>query len=236
MFASSLRICGWLSPVLGLALLAGCASTLPGSELTKSPAPWRISSPTPTTLKLPAEKPFNIHLVEVTKAPGLDGTADADAHVDRQGAATASAKVQGEGKASGSFRLGQAMANPTDRQVDFDITATYTCGYSVSETPAANFPDAQATLRLYARQQRGRLLKTLDLINHTTENGAVERTSSDTVTFTVTLGPGAEVDVFFYGEVAVSTPETRSAEGKLELKDVQLTVATRPAPAVKAEP
>lgn len=236
MLALSLRVLGWLPPVLGFMLLGGCASALPGSELAKSPAAWRISGPTPTTLKLPAEKPFNIHLVEVTKAPGLDGTADADARADKQGTAMALAKVQGEGKASGSFRLGQALANPTERQVDFDITATYTCAYAVSQTPAANFPDAQTTLRLYARQQRGRLLKALDLVTHSTENGAVERTSSDTVTFTVTLGPGADVDVFFYGEVTVSTPDTRAAEGQIELKDVQLTVATRPAPAVKVEP
>jgi hypothetical protein len=221
---------------LGLAtlLLAGCASAQFGSELSARPKARAIDKIEGAALHLPQDQPYNITLPKVTKEPRLEGTADADALAKPTGDGSASATVTNGGKAEGIFQIGHALTNATDRQADFEFRVRYNYEFEARATTELALPDASVGLRLYARSERGRLLRDLVLVQHTTENGAAQRSAGDSLTFTLTLAPGETVDVFVAGQAKIEVPDGRSASCALKITGLQMDVTTRPAPAVPA--
>lgn len=215
--------------------LAGCSNTRFGSQLSVQPRPQPISAAAGTTLRLPQDKAFSIALPSANREPGLGGTAEADADATGAGTAEASAAIADSGTAAGLFQLGHSFENDTSRQADFKFTVRYHYAFEAAATPESGYPDAVVGLKLYARGQRGRLLQDLSLIQHSTDSGSLERAGEEALHFTLTLGPDEVVTVFLAGQVKVEIREGRSAHGALKLRDVQMEVVTKPAPATGDE-
>jgi len=215
-------------------LLAGCSSAQFGSELSARPKPQPIRDVESTTLRLPQTAPFSIALPRASKEAGLEGQADADASAKPSGEAEATASVTDSGKAEGLFQLGHAFANDTDRQMDLDCNVRFHCELEARQEPDARLPDASSGLRLYAREERGRMLRDIPLVEQSTENGTTQRQADEDLHFTVTLGPGQSVDIFLAGQARVDIPSGRSASATLKLRGLQFEVVTRPAPPIQA--
>ncbi|MCK4341244.1 MAG: hypothetical protein KAY37_05910 [Phycisphaerae bacterium] len=216
-----------------LLLLSGCAGGQFGSELSQRPKARPISKPEGTTLRLPRDQEFNIHLSRDSTEPGLDGEAEASATARAAGEGEALAAVTGGGKAEGIFWLGQALTNATTRQTDFDFKVHFEYEFEAQATPGLKLPDAVVGLRLYARDELGRLLRDVILVQYSTENGATKRRASENLDFTLTLGPSDAVSVFLAGQAKVEVPDGRSASCSLKLRGLTIEVVTRPAPAVR---
>ena len=215
-------------------LLSGCSTAQFGAELSVRPKAHSLRKTEPVTLRLPQDEPFSIALESSRRDPGLDGEASADARAKPSGQGEASATVSRSGTAEGLFRLGHAFANDTDRQMDLDLAVRYHCEYEAREEPDARLPDATVGLRLYARDERGQILRDFVLVEYATDDGTARRQADDSVSFTLTLGPGQSVDVFLAGRAMVNVPTERTAAGLLKLNGLQFEVATRPAPPVRA--
>jgi hypothetical protein len=224
--------CGLVPLLAGPLLLAGCVSAQFGRELAARPTPMVLNRVEGMTVRLPQEQPFNITLARAAREPGLAGTAEVDAYARPEGAARASAAVENGGKSEALFQIGHALRNGTDRQADFACRVQFEYEFETQapETPGAT--DAFVGLRLYARLERGRLLRDVPLTQHAAENGAVRRSSREQVEFTLTLGPGDAVDVFVAGQARVEVPEGRSATCAVTLRGLEMEVVTRPASAV----
>ena len=220
--------------LVGGLLLAGCSSTQFGSQLSARPKPQAIRELESTTLRFPQSAPFAIALPRASKEAGLDGKADSDASAQPNGEAEVNASVTSSGKAEGLFQLGHAFANDTDRQMDLNVTVRFQCEFEAREEPDARLPDASVGLRLYARDERGRILRDIPLVDQSTENGTTQRQDNEDLHFTVTLGPGQSVDVFLAGQAKADIPSGRSASAKLKLRGLQFEVVTQPAPPVQA--
>ena len=216
------------------AFLPACMNAQFGSELSARPKARPIDKVEGTTLHLPQDQPFNITLPKVTKEPRLEATADADATAKPTGDGSASATVTNGGKAEGLFQIGHALSNATDRQADFDFRVRCQYEFEARATTEQNLPDAAVGLRVYARSERGRLLRDIVLVQHTTENGAAQRGSSENLSFTLTIAPGETVDVFVAGQAPIAVPDGRSASCSIKMTGLQMDVTTRPAPAVPA--
>lgn len=212
--------------------LAGCASTTFGSELTATPAPLIIRDTQATTLRLPSETGFSIHLPQSTEQAGLQGAVDATAKVEKEGSASAVAVVRNGGKGAATFQLGHVFRNDTAQQLDLNIRVRYAFEFAVKNEPVQNLPDATLGIRLFARDARGRLLRDFDLIRHSTEQGAATRRSDEDLSFELVLGVNETMSVFLAGQSSVDAPEGRSAESRLEVKQFSMDVQTRPSPAV----
>lgn len=223
----------WM-PLAGLALLAGCESGQFGAELVAQPKAYAISSTETTTLRLPRDQSYNIALPRVMKEPRLGGTAEADAEAAAAGTAMALAEVDSGGVAEGVFQLGHALRNATDRQTDFEVDVKFSHAFTAGMSSAAGLADAMAGLRIYARTARGRILRDIALLDYSTESGPINRSSSEGVSFTVTLGPEDTLNVFLAGRARVDVPDDRSAHARLELTDVTMDITAMPAPAVQA--
>lgn len=216
-------------------LVSGCAAGRFGSDLAHHPrSPARVKSADAATVSWPQREPLNITLTETTEVPGLDGAAESDAVASRDGSAEAYAKVTGGGTASALFQVGHAFSNETERMLDCTITVRFAYEVATRAEPDTGRPDAMVGLRLYARDNLGRLLRDDTLIEHTTEGGPTERDATETITFDVTLGRGALLNVFLAGQTQIDTESDRMASGRLSLRDLQIDVATRPAPQVQS--
>jgi len=216
-----------------LLLLAGCGEGRFGSELSARPRPHPLHQTEAQVLRLPQDEAFSIVLTQANRKPGLGGLAESDARADRAGTAEASAAVTDSGEALGLFQLGHAFENPTDRQMDLDLAVGFGYAFEVSATPDSGYPDATAGLRLYARDNRGRLLRELNLAGHSSEAGAARRESAERVAFTLTLPPRSSVNVFLAGQANVNIREGRSAASTVRLTKLEISVATKSAPAVQ---
>lgn len=224
----------FLFVVAGLApFVVGCGGDRFGGELTANPRPHPIRQAEGTTLRWPQEASFSIALPQSSRAAGLDGRAEADAQAKPDGHAEASARVVTSGTAEGLFQLGHALANETDRQVDLDFRVRFHYEFETEVERGVQRPDATVGLKLYARDQRGRVLRDMTLISYTTESGPTARQSTEDLRFTLTVGPGTALNVFLAGQTRVDIPAERSASARLKLSDLQIEVVSRPAPAVR---
>jgi hypothetical protein len=215
-------------------LLGGCSSDQFGSELSVRPKPYALRKTESVTVRLPQDEPFSIALPLDHREPGLDGEADAHATAERTGQGEARATVTRSGTAEGLFRLGHAFANDTDRQIDLDITVRYQYEFEAREEPEARLPEASVGLRLYARDDRGRILRDWVLVSYSTDDGTARDQADRTTNCTITLGPGESVDVFLAGRAKADVSVERTASALLKLSGLQFEVVTRPAPAVRA--
>ncbi len=230
------RSAGLLTTCLvGLALLDGCTSSGVGSELARVPAaqPLRTSG-ADTALQLPKDKAFSIRLPSATKEAGLVGEADADANAKEDGNATAWARVSKGGKATGAFQLGHVLANDTGRQMDLTIDVDFDYSYEMKARPEPTAEAATVDLMLYVRDGRNRLVREFRFGQHSTANGSARRSSSERLSFEITLGPDNTASVFVFGQTQVATGDERGGEARLEVTNMTMRVRSELAPAVQA--
>ncbi|MGE0482090.1 MAG: hypothetical protein AB7Q17_16635 [Phycisphaerae bacterium] len=225
--------------MLGGWALAGCAAGGPGAELGIRPQPFVVAAPEAKTLRVPQDERFSIVLSPSSREPGPGGAADARADADAGGSAEVKADVQRGGKASGTFQLGHAWKNDTDRQIDVALATEYRYAFSVQaeQQPGARDAGIDLSLKFYARDHLNRLVRSVDLVQHTTEQGDAARQSQESFRVTLPLPPGATIYVYLAGHVTIDTARSgRSASGELRVSDVRLEAALSPAPAVGSSP
>lgn len=225
-----------LNPTTWVALivLTGCSAGQVGSELAVRPKGHSLGKPdTSTTLRLPQQNPFNITLTRANKQPGLLGAAEVDATAESNGTATARAAVREGGQAEALFQIGHALENSGERQTDADFKISFQRAFDVSGQAEPGVTDAVVSLWLYVRNARGRLVRDVQLLSYTSENGPARNRGTETQEFTLTLAPGETMNVFLAGNVQVKVPDGRSASGSLTVSNLQFEIVTRPAPAVR---
>lgn len=223
---------------LGAALLvmttAGCSGAAVSSELSVRPEPRPLSRSSGSVLRLPKDEKFSIALAPAQKAPGLMGTADATASASRDGNAELSAMVDNGGAASATFQLGHAFSNDSDRQIDLNIKTRFDCEFRAEMKPAMQAEDAMLGLSIYARDGRGRLLKSIGVVQYSTAEGGLGSKSRRENDFTLTLGPNESISVFVAGDIAINSKEGRSATAAMRLSGLELEVESKPAPPIAA--
>lgn len=231
-FKMGMFLVALMSAALGL---TGCGGSQFAGELSARPRPQAIGASDTQLIQLPGDRKFSIHLAPSSQQAGLEGQAEANASADRAGDAQANASVQQGGTASAAFQLGHAFKNTSGRQIDLHFELNFSYSFDASATPDQGVPDATVGLKLYARDQHNRLLTSLPVVLHSTEDGdATSGADRQTIKFSVTLGPGSSANVFLAGYARIDSPEGRSAQGSVELRGLTMRVQSKTAPAVRA--
>lgn len=218
---------------LSTLLVAGCAAAAPGADLSPgSRGDPRALRGAAETLRIPQDEKFCIRHHEATHRSDLDGVAAATAAAAAEGSAEAHASVKGGGNAGGVFQLGHSFRNDSDVQLDLDLRVAAAYDYAVSASPEAGLPDASAGLRLLARDDRGRRLRELVMIDLTSESGAARGSDRKETRVTLTLAPRQTVHVFLAGAARCDARPGRGGEASLKLGELVMEAATKPAPAI----
>lgn len=228
-----LRTCCIALAGVAVAGLSGCGGGGFGSELEARPTPRSLDTGEGVTLLLPRDEPFSIVLAPKQAAPGLGGKAEADSHASSDGRAAAEAHVDNGGSAMASFQLGHAVKNDSDRLVSLRVRLRCEYEAEAEATPPSRSPDAKVELGLYARDGRNRLVRSMNLAQHSTDKGAASIRDRKDVEFTLPLGARQSVNLFVAGGVEIETPEQRAANGSIKLGKLEMEIRTEAAPPVK---
>ncbi len=222
--------------ILGILPLGGCGGANFGADLTSRPRATTVSAEGPAEQSYPGDEPFGIFHAESSRSAGLGSDAQSDAHASPEGTADASASIDNGGEASGTFQIGHALTNDGGRQIDLDVTVRFHYEYEAkaSQTPAR--VDGGVGLKLYARDQRNRLLRNDDLVAYTLEQGDSAGSAEKEIRFSVPLGPSGTVSVFLAGQSRVSAEFGRSAACSLKVSGLKMSVTAHPAPPASAAP
>lgn len=223
--AAVLSLAGWLA--------CGCGGGDYAAELSARPRTLALRGEEGRTIRLPADEKFSIYRAPSQQDPGLGGSASADGHATPDGAADCRAQVDGGGEATATFQLGHAFANETDRQMDLDVALRFAYDYAVDASPPDAPVDARVGLKLYARDNRNRLLRNNELLAHAAERGAAERAGREDYRFSLTIGPGASVSVYIAGQSTVKADFGRSGRVALKVAGLEMDVTSRLAPPVQ---
>lgn len=218
---------------LTLAAMSGCGGPSFGSELRNRPSTTPLASAESRPLRLPADAKFTIRHHESRQVAEFEGQAQADADAAPTGEARAAAAVTDGGTAEGTFQLGHAFHNDGPRQLDLGVRVRLEYQYEASAEPQTGLPDASVGLNLYARDGRNRLIRTVPLVAHSTEQGDASSRGQEDFSFSATLGPGESLSVFVAGNARVQTRPGRSARVAVRISGLELEVETRSAPAVR---
>ncbi|TWT41928.1 hypothetical protein RAS1_30520 [Phycisphaerae bacterium RAS1] len=211
----------------------GCGAGGFGAELTARPEPRDLKNADGEKLSLPADEAFTIRLPKATKEAALGGTANADASAERTGAAAASADVSNGGSAAGTFQLGHAVRNATNRQIELQVAVSLAYEFETKADPPSPLPDSSVSLKIFAIDQRSRVLHDLDVALHSSDRGLAASKSSQELSFFVTLGPGDSINIYAAGQAAVGVKEGHSAASVLKLSGLKMDLLTKPAPPVR---
>lgn len=232
MFRRSAAACVALTG-LGLGAGAtGCGAAGFGSELSTVPVAKPVSDISGGTIRIPQDEKFSIRQQSDHDQAELGGSATADATAAVEGTAAATADVTHGGTAEGTFQLGHAFQNDSNRQMDLLVRVRCTYEATVSNEPVTALPDAFAGLNLYARDGRNRLVRTDVLAAQSTEQGGTTGGGQVERRFTLTLAPGDSVAVFVAGNARVGVKPERSARSSIRLTGLELEVSPKLAPAV----
>ncbi|MBI5865918.1 MAG: hypothetical protein HZB38_15725 [Planctomycetes bacterium] len=214
--------------------LTGCGGGSPAAELNVRPEPRTVSATAAKPLRLPQDERFSIALAPSQKAPGLLGKADANSNARSDGTADASAKVENGGTASSSFQLGHVFSNDSERQVDLAVRVSFDFQYDATAQPPNVGEQAALKLDIFARDGRGRMLKTVNVLQYTTGEGDIAGRSRNQSDFSVPLGPRETLAVYAGGNASINAKDGRSGTGGIRISGLEMEVQSKPAPPIGA--
>jgi hypothetical protein len=141
--------------------------------------------------------------------------------------------VENGGSATAGFQLGHALRNDSDRLVSMHVRLRCEYETEAQATPPGPLPDAKVELNLYARDGRNRLVRTFNLAQHSTEEGAAASRDRKDIDLTLPLGAREWVSIFLAGGVEIETPEGHAARGAIQLNQLEMEITTETAPPVQ---
>ena len=210
--------------------IAGCGGANFGSEFESRPSPTALTLTEAATTRLPQDHEFSIHRTTFTNDSGLGGTAEPTASATADGSANISANVAEGGEASAVFQLGHAFENKSSQQVDLDVLVRFHFEFAAKSSSAEQPVDGSVGLKLYARDDRNRLVRNDELIAHALDKGPTQSSGDRDHRFTVTLGPGRSVSVFLAGQSQAKALPGRAGHCSLKISGLNMEITTRAAP------
>ncbi len=182
------------------------------------------------TIRLPAEVAFNIHDKASEQTPGTDGAAHGESDASAAGTAHCRVRVENGGQAKARFDLGHCLENRGEAPML--VEAAFDVDYAVTLTPDP-LGDVKGSYLLEAivNDTDGRTLKRVQIENSAEMEGGLSASSKSTKRFSVQLEPGRVYNFYLAGRVEATSKPGTLGELRIEIRQVNLTLVRRPAPA-----
>ncbi len=227
-FTRLARRAGVLSP-LGAVLCAVCGCGGGDFARIKVPPEQQITVSADLaagkTLKLPADKPFNVH------DPLRSSTGDAQAGSDATEVGTAFCGAQGRngGAASAEFQLGSCLYNETGKPLAATVTFSLDYEHKAESTAGATAETAgKMLLKIFIRDSVGKILKEQVLVQSASRVGPRSWSGRETQAFDVALQPDLSYHFVLAGRAEAATKPHTSASARIDVKRLEIEIACKP--------
>ena len=222
-------------------LLTGCGGAADLGFRGTIPAEYRYNVDAALapgkSVRFPESQPFNVHDKLSAQTPGPRGEAQGAASADETGRATCRATAANGGTAWGRFQLGHCLDNRTGRilladveiDVEYDVetrcAAQPTTG--TADSPVTPHVEAKVTLRAVVKDSNEVVLRSVDLAVLHNDDGRLDQPGHETPRFTIELQPDLAYTVTVVAHVQVTTDAGTSAEAKVTIKRLAITLTGR---------
>lgn len=177
------------------------------------------------TIELPKAQPFNVCEKHWTGSLSRDGKADCSADATSDGKAHCKASGSDGGTASADFQLGHCLQNKSGKVVVAELRMAidyeHACKAEGGKTPKSA---GSYAVKVFVKDTAGKVLQTLPLAAHTTEEGRITWSGNEKTIAEVRMQPGLGYYIVLAGQASVTTHSGESAEARVDVKSFKLTV------------
>lgn len=220
-------------------LLAGCGGGMEFGPAARVPQDQRqaiAASAVGTTVRLPGDRAFNIHLKQSTQNPGADGSARGEADAQPNGTAMCRAEATNGGASTGEFTLGQAIDMEAEKPLRAHVTLRYRMAQELTADPFGSESLGSANLTAFVRDSTGVIHPKLSLQAVTTDDAPGRTSRDDVQEFDVDLEPGRSYQIVLRGGVNAKAAAVAKVVASLHVTDVSLEMTLAEAPVAATAP
>jgi len=216
-------------------ILAGCGGPDFGGDVSISADQRHVlksdAARTETVvLKLPEQRPLNIHVKKSSQNPGVKGQAQGYSDADATGKASCTAEASQGGSASAEFNIGHRVENNTGSIQDVSIDMTYDLKQVIQATPEpAAETLASTALYLVVMDSMKRKVAEMNVLQVTSDQAISNTSTKDRRNLTVQFEPRLSYDVMLFGKVDATTSPKQEAKAQIEIKNLKLQLTFSPA-------
>lgn len=216
-----------------LALAGGCASTDFGGEVLVSPeaggGPPAVGA-LGTSLSLPADRPFNIHLKNSGQNPGVSGAARGDSDADGTGRAFCLAEAASGASATAEFRVGQRIFHQADTPQRLAASLEFELQHAIHASPQPLADTRTAvTVQFVIVDARKRLVARSMLVQLSSDDTQGSATEGHVRQLSAPLEPNQSYDIMMHAKVESSAGAGQEAAARLDLRNLKMRLAFQPA-------
>lgn len=220
-----------------LVLAGGCAGgdfgtdvDLPVSQRHKLTATMKPG----TVIKLPKPLPFNVHDKRWNSTPGADGKADPSAGATADGTAFCKADGSNGGSSTAEFQIGHCLDNDSGTTISAELRMTIDYEHACRAEGEGAKVVANYAIKVFVKDTAGRVLQTLPLAAHTTDEGRVSWAGSEKTITEVTMQPGLGYYVVLAGQAQAGSEPKTSTSAHIKVKSFALDIVCNRADKVAA--
>jgi len=182
-----------------------------------------------TVIKLPSPTSFNIHDKRWQGTPGPDGKANPSADATPKGTAHCKADGSNGGVSSAEFQLGHCIDNPTDKAVKAEIKMTIDYEHACKAEGEGAKTVGMYSIKAFVKDTAGRILQTMPLSVHTSDDGQVAWSGKERTVAEVTFQPGLGYYIVLAGRAEASSLAKTSSSASVNVKSFELQIICKSA-------
>jgi len=232
-------ITGWsgLCGIIGMlaAGVVGCGGGGGPATTVDLPAAQRHklrAVPAPSlAIKLPSEHTFNIHDKRWGSTPGPAGKANPAADAAPEGTAFCRADAENGGASWAEFQLGHALENDTDQPIGAELRLTIDYEYACRAAGQGTKTAGAFAIKAFVKGTDGKVLNTIPLAGHTSDDGPVRWSGSERTLTELTLQPRRGYYIVVGGRADAAAAEKASSIAEITVKSLALEIVFKPATA-----
>ena len=213
---------------------AGCSSGPDLGAIDLSPDQRHaVARQTPAAtgpVRLPEERPFNVHLKNSSQNPGFVGHARGESDANGGGDAHAQAHADHGGSAAAEFTLGHRF----EHAADVVHTGRIDVVFDLEQTVQASSPPEQKTaavadLQLLVIDAHRREVAKIPLVQTTSDEVITQGNTHIRRRITLRLEPHLSYSVVLFAQVTAATGGNQQARAELRVRGLNLQISVLPA-------
>ncbi len=181
-----------------------------------------------TVIKLPADRPFNVHDKAWNSTPGQDGRANPSADATPKGMATCKADGADGGSSWAEFQLGHCLDNHTGKPILAEVRMRIDYEHACQAAGGGAKTASLYTIQAFVKTTAGRVVQTLPLASHTSDDGKVNWSGAERTLIEVPMDPGMGYYIVLAGRAEAASQAKTSASAHIKVKSFVLEIVCKP--------
>ncbi len=198
-------------------------------ELTPAQRHKLRTAPSPEiVIKLPQGQPFNVQDKRWNSTPGASGKANPLADATPTGTAFCRADGENGGASWAECQLGHGIDNETGRAVQAEVRMTIDYEYACKATDGGTGKTtALFAIKAFVKSTDGKVLRTLPLASHTSDDGAIRWSGTERTITELTMQPNLGYYIVVSARADATSGEKGACQAEVKVKSLAMEIVCK---------